>query len=110
MLIQQAVISGNPKRIFTTSPSKIISLRKQYLRSLSPGKPALVHQSIIQVPKRLTNFRIKNLTFEVSDSRTSKRTHSIGTEKETVRLRTGYKPKSPKKKLVFKDRLRLNNL
>ena len=112
MIANDTIISGNSKRIHTASPSQISYLRRQYLCSLSPNKiVSIFNLQPIQPTKKAKGLRIKNFTFEVPQyKKTPERKSSIISHLETNRLRTSFKSKSIQKKIVFQEKLRLNNL
>ena len=104
------IVAVNTKRIYTATPSQVSSLRRDYLRSLSPVKVPRFLRSSAQPPQPMRNFNIKTLTFEPKDPTLRMRKFSMVTHTELTRPKTPPKSRSIQRKTMFKEKLRLNNL
>ena len=109
-MVLKEIIAGNTKRIYTATPSQVSSLRKEYLRSLSPVKIPRFFRSSAQPPQQMRNFKIKTLTFEAECPRIQMRKLSVVTHKELTRPQTQPKSISIQRKIIIREKLRLNNL
>lgn len=108
-MLKESIISGNSKRICTASPLQVSSLRKQYLRSLSPKQAPSFHQQKSRPQQNFQIFKVKTLTFDFENDFKKRKPISFPTYKEISHPWTPKKPKVPRK-VIFQERLRLNNL
>lgn len=104
------VVEGCTKKIVKASPMDVSKFRKKYLRSLSPGNNALgsfVQQTnySCRLPKLVYNILARRL----SASRDNRRVESIQMSQRVQKGRATVQ-KSNRRKIVFKESLRLNNL
>lgn len=104
-------IEGNSKRIFSASPLQVSSLRKQYLRSMSPGKIPEVLKQVGQLPNIVPGFGLKISALKpIVSLQQARRKASLTFNCEYMRTRERAKTRTKNRKVVIKERLRLNNL
>ncbi|OMJ93881.1 hypothetical protein SteCoe_3074 [Stentor coeruleus] len=104
-------IEGNSKRIFSASPLQVSSLKKQYLRLMSPGKIPEVLKQVEQLPNIVPGFCLKRSKLKpIVGLKQGRRKASLTFNCEYMQTRQRAKTRTKSRKVVMKEKLRLNNL